>query len=344
MNIVVLCGGISNEREISLLSGKNVCEGLRKKGHKAILVDVYLGRNDLDIGNPFESMKDIEYEMAIIDENAKNIQILRKERKEFFGENVIEICKRCDIVFMALHGENGENGKVQAVFDLYSIKYTGAGVRSSANAMDKGISRLLFMAGGVPIAKGCIVNKNQTIQAVSQMGLSFPVVIKPCSGGSSIGVYFANNDIQYFDGLTKGYAYDEKLIIEEKIIGREFSCGVIQYKALPVIEIIPKNGFYDYNNKYIKGKTIEVCPAKISDKLKSKIQTVAENAAKILELDTYCRIDIMVDNNEECYCLEANSLPGMTSISLLPQEAKVLGIDFPTLCDSLINISLKDKD
>ena len=343
MNIVVLCGGISSEREISLLSGKNICEGLRKKGHRAIILDVYLGRNDIDIMNPFFDLKSVEYEMSLINENAKNLQMLKNNRKEFFGDNVIEICKKCDIVFMALHGENGENGKVQAVFDLYSIKYTGAGVKSSSNAMDKGISRLLFSACGVPIARGCIVRKKDTVLAVSQLGLNFPVVIKPCCGGSSVGVYFANNDIQYFDGITKAFYYDDKLVIEEKILGREFSCGVIEYRALPVIEIVPKNGFYDYTNKYTKGNATEICPAKIPDMLKSNIQNIAEKAAKVLELDTYCRIDFMVDEQNRCYCLEANSLPGMTSISLLPQEALTLGIDFPTLCDSLINISIKDK-
>lgn len=341
MNIVVLCGGISTEREVSLWTGENVCTALREKGHSAILLDVYLGRNDINSENAFVNVKTVNEELAIIKEKSENLEALKKERKEFFGENVIDICKSADVVFMALHGENGENGKVQAAFDLFDIKYTGGNYLSSGMAMDKAVSRMIFEAKGVPMAKGAAVTQDTDYKSAKELMLNYPVVVKPACGGSSIGVYFADNDDEYKEALASAFEYEDSLIVEERITGREFSCGVIEYNALPVIEIIPKQGTYDFNNKYSAGATEEVCPANISEELTKKIQSVAEGAAKALGLDTYCRVDVLTDENENCYCLEANTLPGMTSTSLLPQEAAVVGLKFPELCEKLIEISLK---
>ena len=343
MNIIVLCGGISTEREVSLWTGENVCTALRGKGHNAILLDVYLGRNDITPENVFLDIKSVSEELDIIKNKAENIEYLKKTRKEFFGEQVIELCKTSDVVFMALHGENGENGKVQAAFDLFGINYTGGNCLSSAMAMSKAVSRMIFQANNVPMAKGIVVRKGNTIDSVIKYGLSYPVVVKPSCGGSSIGVYFAYNDDEYFDAIDKAYEYEDELIVEEKVNGREFSCGVINYNALPVIEIIPKTSFYDFKNKYSKGATDEVCPANISDDLTKNIQLTAVAAAKALGLDTYCRVDVLTDENNNCYCLEANTLPGMTSTSLLPQEAKVVGMEFPELCEHLIEVSLSKR-
>lgn len=341
MNIVVLCGGISTEREVSLWTGENVCAALRKKGHNAIMVDVYLGRDDITSENAFDNIKSVADELQIIKNYGKDIEELKKTRREFFGTNVIDICKKSDVVFMALHGENGENGKVQAAFDLFGIKYTGGNYLSSGMAMNKAVSRMIFTSNNVPMAKGVTITKETKCRSCTELGLIYPVVVKPSCGGSSIGVYFADNDDEFATALSSSFSYEDELIIEERIIGREFSCGVIEYQALPVIEIIPKTGTYDFNNKYCAGATDDICPAQISEELTVKIQTIAENAAKALGLDTYCRVDILIDEDEKCYCLEANTLPGMTSTSLLPQEAMAVGIDFPTLCEKLINISLE---
>ena len=304
-------------------------------------MDVYLGRNDINSENAFVNVKTVNEELAIIKEKSENLETLKKERKEFFGENVIDICKSADVVFMALHGENGENGKVQAAFDLFDIKYTGGNYLSSGMAMDKAVSRMIFEAKGVPMAKGAAVTQDTDYKSAKELMLNYPVVVKPACGGSSIGVYFADNDDEYKEALASAFKYEDSLIVEERITGREFSCGVIEYNALPVIEIIPKQGTYDFNNKYSAGATDEVCPANISEELTKKIQSVAEGAAKALGLDTYCRVDVLTDENENCYCLEANTLPGMTSTSLLPQEAAVVGLKFPELCEKLIEISLK---
>ncbi len=343
MNIVVLCGGISTEREVSLWSAENICNALRSRGHKAILLDVFLGRKDINKDNAFNSLMEVSEELELIKKSAENIEEIKKTRKEFFGDNVIEICKASDIVFMGLHGENGENGKVQAAFDLFGIKYTGGDYLSSAMAMNKSVTRMIFEANNVPLAKGAKMTIDKKLKSANELGLNYPVVIKPSCGGSSIGVFYANNDDEFVKNTERSFAYERELVIEEQIVGREFSCGVVSYEPLPVIEIIPKTGTYDFKNKYSKGATDEICPADVSDELRDKIQAAAKKAAIALGLDTYCRVDVLTDKAENCYCLEANTLPGMTSTSLLPQEAKVIGIDFPQLCEKLIEISMKAR-
>lgn len=340
MNIVVLCGGISTEREVSLWSAENVCTALRSRGHKAILVDVYLGRTDVDINNAFSNILSVEEELKIIKDKALKLDELKKSRKEFFGDNVVELCKKADIVFMALHGENGENGKVQAAFDLFGVKYTGANYLSCAMAMDKAVTKKIFVANDVPCAKSIAMKKSEKINSLEGTGIEFPVVVKPSCGGSSIGVFFADTKDEFDEALNNAFEYEDEVVIEEKISGKEFSCGVIEYKALPVIEIIPKNGGYDFKNKYTKGATDDICPANISEELTKKIQDAAVLAAKALGLDSYCRVDVLTDKENNCYCLEANTLPGMTVTSLLPQEAAVIGMDLSELCEKLINIAL----
>lgn len=341
MNIVVLCGGISTEREVSLWSAENVCGALRSKGHNAILVDVYLGRDDIDVKDAFLTMKSIEDELSYIREKAANLEEIKKNRKSFFGDNVIELCKNADIAFLALHGENGENGKLQAAFDLFGIKYTGGDYISSAMAMDKAVTKMIFAANNVPCAKSIAMKKSERVDSLEGTGISYPVVVKPSCGGSSIGVYYAYEESELKNALNSAFGYEDELIIEEKVTGKEFSCGVIEYEALPVIEIIPKQGDYDFTNKYTKGATDEICPANISDELTKKIQAAAVSAARALGLNKYCRVDVLTDKDENCYCLEANTLPGMTATSLLPQEAMAVGIDFPSLCEKLIDISFK---
>lgn len=336
MNIVVLCGGTSTERDVSLVTSKGVCTALRENGHKAILLDVFLG---LDNFVGFTDYYDIEAALDYIKLCGKDIDKIKKTRKSFLGPNVLEICKQADVVFLGLHGSNGEDGKIQATFDLLGIKYTGCGCLPSAMAMSKAVTKSIFKAHEVPQAKGYSIYKKRPYDKPEDMGCSYPVVIKPSCGGSSIGVYFANDYGEFVDAVDKCFEFENEVVIEEKIVGREFSVAVIAYDALPVIEIIA-DGNYDYENKY-NGLTKEVCPAQISPELTKKIQKAAVKAAKALKLDVYCRVDVLTDADENCYCLEANTLPGMTPTSLLPQEAAVLGVDYNALCEKLIDISMK---
>jgi D-alanine-D-alanine ligase len=257
-----------------------VCKALRSKGHAAILMDVFVGHEGLDIGNIFDKEFSIEKELEYIKETAGDLEALKKERKEFFGPNVLELCKAADCVFMGLHGACGEDGKVQATFDLLGIKYTGADYLESAMAMDKAVSRKIFYSDNVPMAKGYKIDKKDNIIFPTDKDLKYPVVVKPNCGGSSIGVYFANNDEEYKAALEKAFAYEDTLIVEERIIGREFSVGVIGYKPYPVIEIITGEGeAYDYANKY-NGTTLEVCPANVEESIGVKMQEAAVKAAK----------------------------------------------------------------
>ena len=165
-------------------------------------------------------------------------------------------------------------------------------------------------------------------------------MVKPCCGGSSVGVSIVNSEEEFKRALTDAFSYEDNILVEEFIKGREFSVGVLNGKALPVIEIEPLDGFYDYKNKYKAGSAVETCPAELSEAVTEKMQHYAEQVAQVLGLDTYSRTDFLLDENENIYCLEANTLPGMTPTSLLPQEAQVVGVNFNELCEKLIQISL----
>lgn len=342
MKIVVLAGGTSTEREISIVSGTGICGALRQKGHEAILVDIFCGVENVDWENPFPAEYDVEKAAEYMKSFNPKIEEMKKTRRSFFGPNVLELCEKCDIVFLGLHGANGEDGKVQAAFDLLGIRYTGTGYLSSAMAMDKGITKQVFLMNHVPTPGGFSMNKEDGFEKdLSKYGLNFPVVVKTSCGGSSVGVYIVNNQKEYEDALADASQYGDEIVVEEYIKGREFSVAVVDNKAYPVIEIAPLQGFYDYKNKYQAGSTVETCPAEISPELTAKMQENAVKAAKALGLTGYSRLDFMMKENGEMYCLEANTLPGMTPTSLIPQEAKVLGMDYPTLCEELIRISMK---
>lgn len=341
MKIVVLAGGTSTEREVSIVSGTGICTALRQKNHEAILVDVFGGVEEVDWSNPFPTEYDVEAAASYMKSFNDKIEEMQKERRGFFGPNVIELCQEADIVFLGLHGANGEDGKLQATFDLMGIKYTGAGHLGSAMAMDKGITKQIFLMNGIPTPLGITMHKSRQMRAMEELPMTFPVVVKTCCGGSSVGVYVVNNQKEYEEALDAAYSYEDEVVIEEYIKGREFSVAVVDGKAYPVIEIAPLEGFYDYKNKYEPGSTIETCPAEISPELTERMQRYAEKGAKALCLEGYSRLDFLMKDNGEMFCLEANTLPGMTPTSLIPQEAQVLGIDYPSLCEELINVSLK---
>ena len=347
MDIVVLAGGLSTERDVSFKTGDMVAKALRENGHRVILLDVFMGYKEAeeDISDIFEHSIEASVSVSAIPETAPDLAKVKASRKDqsacFFGPNVISMCQMADIVFMALHGENGENGKIQAAFDLLGIKYTGSGYLSSALAMDKGATKIFFEKNGVPTPTGMKMTKADHIDDFDKTGLSLPCVVKPCCGGSSIGVSIVRTKEQFHAALDEAFHWEDELIIEEYIEGREFSVGVLEYQALPVIEIAPVEGFYDYKNKYKAGSTVETCPAELSKEITEEMQNYAVMAAEALGLDTYSRMDFLLNKEGKIYCLEANTLPGMTPTSLLPQEAGVIGMNFNELCEKLIKISLQ---
>lgn len=346
MKIIVLAGGLSTERDVSFKTGEMVAKALRENGHQVILLDVFMGYSDKkeDLTGIFDRAKEVSVKVEGIPEVAPDLAKVKAQRKDqsdnFFGPNVIELCQMADIVFMALHGENGENGKLQAAFDLLGIRYTGSGYLSSALAMDKGMSKQLFADNGIPTPAGVSLKRGEK-KDLAALGIDLPCVVKPCCGGSSIGVSIVRTQEEYEAALLEAFRWEDELVIEKYVEGREFSVGVIDYKALPVIEIAPVEGFYDYKNKYKAGSAVETCPADLPEAVAGQMQRYAEQVAKVLGLDTYSRSDFLLDKENRIFCLEANTLPGMTPTSLLPQEAKAVGMDFNQLCEKLIEISLR---
>lgn len=342
MKIVILAGGISTERDVSLVTGSMIYHALRKKGHELVLLDVYLGYEG-EVGDIFAIDKDWSENFGRISEINPDISVVKALRKDnpncVIGPNVINICLQADIVFLALHGQNGEDGKIQAMFDLLNIKYTGTDYLSSALAMDKAISKELFRKYEIPTPKGITICKKER-QLIDTWNI-FPCIVKVNCGGSSVGVYRANDRDQLDTALEEAFAFENRIIIEQYIDGREFSIGVIDGKALPVIEIAPKVGFYDYKNKYQAGSTVETCPAKLDANVTRAMQSCAETVYRALRLKTYARMDFRMDDEYKFYCLEANTLPGMTPTSLLPQEAEAVGMCFEDLCQRIIDSSME---
>ena len=346
MDIIVLAGGLSAERDVSFKTGSMVTHALRENGHRVILLDVFMGYSDREenLDGIFEREEEVSVKVSEIPETAPDLAAVKASRKDqsacFFGPNVIALCQKADIVFMALHGENGENGKIQAAFDLFGIKYTGSDYLSSAIAMNKELAKQLISKAGVPVPRGMAMTKKNRVDDIQKLSVTLPCVVKPCCGGSSIGVTIVKNETEFGPALDEAFRWEDELVIEEYVRGREFSVGVIEGKALPVIEMAPLEGFYDYKNKYKAGSTIETCPADLLDNISGEMQKYAETVAAVLGLDTYSRSDFLLDGENHIFCLEANTLPGMTATSLLPQEAAVAGMNFNQLCEKIIEISL----
>lgn len=347
MKIIVLAGGLSTERDVSLTSGAGICRTLLEKGHQAFLLDVFMGfPYDSDRLNEVFDLPGHGLEIAdgikTTEPDLAAIKASRPDQSDcFLGPNVIELCRMADIVFMGLHGDVGENGKLQATFDILGIKYTGPGYLGSALAMDKTCTKQIFKMCGIPAPSGTWLRSTDKNRSLTALSMSLPVVVKPCSGGSSIGVYIAHTEEEYDKAIEESFRYENELIIEPYIKGREFAVGVIDGQALPVIEIIPKSGFFDYANKYQADCTAEICPAEIDDFTASRMQRAAEKAFTALKLDIYSRADFLLDEGGNIYCLEMNSLPGMTAASLLPKEAKAAGIEYGDLCELIIQKSLE---
>ncbi|EET59159.1 D-ala D-ala ligase N-terminal domain protein [Marvinbryantia formatexigens DSM 14469] len=339
MKIVVLAGGTSTERDVSIVSGTKVCEALRSRGHLAILLDVFCGKEGLQAETAFAEEYDVEREAAYIRSFNDSIEKIKAERREFFGPGVLETCRAADTVFLALHGTCGEDGRIQAAFDLLGITYTGSGYLGSALAMDKTITKQLFRENGVPAPAGVIVRKTDSPKSAAELGMELPCVVKTACGGSSVGVYIVHTEEEFSEAVKNGFSYEDKLIVEQYIRGQEYTVGVIDGKAYPIVEISPIAGFYDYKNKYQAGSTIETCPAPLSAELTQKMQEIALKAYDTLRLESYARMDFMMDEDGGIYCLEANTLPGMTPTSLLPQEAAAVGMNFADLCEKLIEVS-----
>lgn len=342
MKIIVLAGGLSPERDVSFCSGSLIANALIENGHKVLLADAYLGIKDSNYEDLYLTKNSNERYHYQIPETEPDLDTLKKESgngEALIGPNIIPACQNADLVFIALHGSMGENGMLQAVFDTYGIRYTGTGYEGCLLGMNKDISKKLMIAAGIQTAPWNTYSLKETdIETFTDV--TYPCVVKPLSCGSSVGVSILENSDELKDALEAAKVYESDILIEEKISGREFSVGILNGTALPSIEIIPKSGFYDYKNKYQADCTTEVCPAQVSPELEQKLRTAAVTVHKTLHLGFYSRVDFIVDANEEVWCLEANTLPGMTPNSLIPQEARAAGISYNELCEMIVNAHL----
>ncbi len=344
MKIVVLAGGLSDERNVSLSSGCKVCAALRERGHQAALIDMYLGTDQ-----PSEALfsAPIPEELTKIGRQAPDLAAVRAARTDGgenrFGPGVLEACRLADVVFLGLHGTCGEDGRVQAALDLLGIPYTGAGYLGSAIAMDKDLTKRLAAPLGVATPKWELVRYTAEEIPALTARLEVPCVVKPVASGSSIGVSVVHDRDALSAALTQCLDYGRVCVVEQYIAGREIQVGILEDRALPSIEIVPKEGFYDYENKYQPGAAEEFCPAPIPEEWEARLGKAALTVFHALGLSVYSRADFIVTEDGTPWFLEINTLPGMTPTSLLPQEAAAVGIGYGELCERIINASLEAR-
>jgi len=303
LRVALIAGGTSSEREVSLKGAWAVEKALRELCHKVEFFDP-----------------------------ATDLLKLAQRAGEF------------DVAFLVLHGKGGEDGTIQGFLELLGLPYQGAGVLGSALAMHKGLSKKLYQLACLPVPRGETFHKGhasseEMVEYAKWLG--FPLVVKPATHGSSVGMSIVENEKAIFKALDLAFSYDDEVLIEEYIQGREITGGILEEKPLPLVEIIPKGSkYFDYETKYTPGKAEEVCPAPLDEKLTEKGQNYALIAHKVLKLRHYSRTD-MILKDDEFFVLETNTIPGMTETSLLPLAARVAGLSFKDLVQRLLELALK---
>jgi D-alanine-D-alanine ligase len=332
MKITVLLGGTSSERNVSLASGIRIVKALRSRGHKVTALDPARG--------VISEAVERELSTGKVGTKPPSLKSLSKFAEGTFLPNLTSMkeLRRADVVFLGLHGGQGEDGTIQALLDMAHVKYTGSGHLSSALAMDKDLSKKLFRVADVNTADWLMAPAS--IEQVEGM-LGLPVVVKPSKEGSTVGLSVVKKRDELASAIKEASKYDDEVIIERFIPGRELTVGVLGKVALPVGEIIPKHEIYDYECKYTPGMATEEFPAKLSREATERVQQQALAAFKALKLGGCARIDFRLTSEGEFYCLEANTLPGMTELSLIPQGAAAMGIDFPELCERIVKLALQ---
>src|SRR5205823_5238273 len=306
MKITVLMGGTSSERNVSLASGIRIVQALRNRGHDVIPMDPARG--------VISAAEERELSTGAVGTEPPSLESLARFAEGTFLPNLtgMKEIREADVVFLALHGGQGEDGTIQALLDMAHVKYTGSGHLSSALAMDKDLSKKLFRVEEVKTADWLMAPA--TIEQVEGI-LGLPVVVKPSKQGSTVGLSVVKKRADLAAAIEEAAKYDDEVMIEKFVPGRELTVGVLGDVALPVGEIIPKHEIYDYECKYTAGMAVEEFPAKINAAQTSEVQECARRAFRALKLRGYARIDFRMSEQDGFYCLEANTLPGMTQTS-----------------------------
>jgi D-alanine-D-alanine ligase len=332
MKITVLMGGTSSERNVSLASGIRIVQALRDRKHKVTALDPARG--------VISEAEERELSTGKVGTEPPSLESLSKFAEGTFLPNLTSMreIKDADVAFLALHGGQGEDGTIQALLDMAHVKYTGSGHLSSALAMDKDLSKKLFRAAEVKTADW-LMAPVPTEKVEGMLGL--PVIVKPSKQGSTVGLTLVKKRDGIVPAIEEANKYDDEVMIERFVPGRELTVGVLGDIALPVGEIISKHEIYDYECKYTAGMATEEFPARLSREATERVQQQALAAFKALKLRGYARIDFRLTSEGEFYCLEANTLPGMTELSLIPQGAAAMGIKFPELCERIVKLALE---
>ncbi len=331
MKIAVLFGGTSAERDVSIASGAQVVQALREVGHEVIPVDTATG-----MLSPTDEERLLSAGVAPIPPDQKALTQIHADVPATLTKT--PELSDVEVVFLALHGGFGEDGTIQALLDLAGMAYTGSGHGASANAMDKHISKCLFRAASIRTADWYMVPV--TAEQVEPLG--YPLVVKPNRQGSTVGLTVVKQAQDLQAAIIFAQEYDNEVMVEQFIPGRELTVGILDDHALAVGEIIPQcSDIFDYESKYQEGGALEIFPAKITKEQAQEAQTMALQVHKALKLEGYSRVDFRLDPQGRLWCLEANTLPGMTAASLLPKSAGARGIAFPELCDRICRLGLQ---
>ena len=351
MKIVVLGGGVSTERQVSLVTASCVCRALRELGHKAVFVDLYMGLEDYEgpLADAFD-VPDGFVGKASIGRTAPNLAEAKAARRlkgpSRIGKNVLELCQLADCVFLGLHGADGEDGKIQAALDLLGVPYTGSGPLSSAMAMDKAVAKRIMESAGVRTPAWRELRYTEADIPRLAEELPLPCAVKVVNGGSSLGVALPETKGELDEALRELLHFRSRVIVEEKIRGREITQPILDDHYMPAIEIVPPAGtYFDYVAKYQSGAegAQEICPAPLTEEERRSIGEAALRFHRALGLSVYSRIDFILDDAGRAWCLEANTLPGMTPISLLPRAAAAEGLSYAQLCEKIVMLSLEER-
>lgn len=328
IKVALLLGGTSPEREVSKSSAKSILQALNNLKYETVLIDPAYGKNQPKNDDDFFAKKDYS----------------ELSNKHYIDAMSLPVFDNVDIVFLGLHGKWGEDGIIQSLLELSGIKYTGSKILSSAVSMDKELSKILFQKNNVSTPKWLTINRNRfdlkEVKEQIKNEIGYSCVIKPNDEGSTVGLTICSDESSVDEAIKLAHKFSSKALIEEYIPGRELTVGILENRPLKVLEIKPKHGYYDYECKYEPGMSEYEVPAKIPQDVFIEIQKMGLKAFNALGCSAYARVDFRMNEKNEVYCLEVNTLPGMTSTSLVPKMAKAEGISFEELIDKIIKLSL----
>ncbi len=332
MKIAVLFGGTSAERDVSIASGAQVVKALREAGHEVVAVDTAAG-----VLGGAEEKQLLQSGVAAVPPEESELDVMRTGNTSALL-NVPELAE-LDVIFLALHGGTGENGTLQSLLELTGIPYTGSGPLASAVAMDKDISKRLFVHADVATPDWVLAPYEGKL-AAERFG--FPFIVKPNKQGSTVGLSVVRSLADYEKAIEEAFRHDDEVMVEAFVAGRELTVPILGDEPLPIGEIIIEREIFDYETKYQSGMAQEIFPADLTGEQTIRVQSMALKAHRALKLSGYSRLDFRLDAQGEMWCLEANTLPGMTAASLFPKGAAAAGMGFPEVCERICQLAIQE--